>query len=46
MDRKRFKKFLPIIQAFSEGKIIEQCSKTDVGHRWQDVGEFLNIQSD
>ena len=40
MDRNQAKQLLPIIQAFSEGRIIEFSSITDVSKAWREVTEF------
>lgn len=40
MTREEAKKLLPIIQAFSEGRIIEFSSITDVSKAWREVTDF------
>lgn len=40
MNRNQAKTLLPIIQAFSEGRIIESSSITDVSKAWREVTDF------
>lgn len=40
MTRKEATELLPIIQAFSEGRIIEFSSITDVSKAWREVTDF------
>jgi len=40
MTRNEVKKLLPIIKAFSEGRIIEFSSITDVSKAWREVTDF------
>lgn len=40
MNRKEAVELLPIIKAFSEGRIIEFSSITDVSKAWREVTEF------
>nr|WP_303108286.1 hypothetical protein [uncultured Prevotella sp.] len=40
MTRKEAAELLPVIQAFSEGRIIEFSSITDVSKAWREVTEF------
>jgi hypothetical protein len=40
MNRKEAKELLPIIQAFSEGRVIEFSSITDVSKAWREVTDF------
>lgn len=40
MNRNQAKTLLPIIQAFSEGRIIEFSSITDVSKAWREVTDF------
>ena len=40
MNRKEAKELLPIIQAFSEGRIIEFSGITDVSKAWREVTDF------
>lgn len=40
MNRNQAKELLPIIKAFSEGRIIEYSSITDVSKAWREVKDF------
>lgn len=40
MNRNQAKELLPIIKAFSEGRIIESSSITDVSKAWREVTDF------
>lgn len=40
MNRKEAEELLPIIKAFSEGRIIEFSSITDVSKAWREVTDF------
>lgn len=40
MNRKEAEELLPIIKAFSEGRIIEFSSITDVSKTWREVTDF------
>lgn len=40
MNRKEATELLPIIQAFSEGRVIEFSSITDVSKAWREVTDF------
>ena len=40
MNRKEAAELLPIIQAFSEGRVIEFSSITDVSKAWREVSDF------
>lgn len=40
MNRKEAAELLPIIKAFSEGRIIESSSITDVSKAWREVTDF------
>lgn len=40
MNRNQAKELLPIIKAFSEGRIIEFSSITDVSNAWREVTDF------
>ena len=40
MNRKESAELLPIIQAFSEGRVIEFSSITDVSKAWREVTDF------
>lgn len=40
MNRKEAAELLPIIKAFSEGRIIEFSSITDVSKAWREVTDF------
>ena len=40
MNRKESAELLPIIKAFSEGRIIESSSITDVSKAWREVTDF------
>lgn len=40
MNRKEAKELLPIIKAYSEGRIIEFSSITDVSKAWREVTDF------